>query len=50
MEKLTVLVVDDDREIVESIAIFLQADGYLVRKAYNGLEAPRTYTLSSLTL
>ena len=28
MEKLTVLVVDDDREIVESIAIFLQADGY----------------------
>lgn len=39
MEKLTVLVVDDDREIVESIAIFLRADGYLVRKAYNGLEA-----------
>lgn len=39
MEKLTVLVVDDDREIVESIAIFLQADGHLVRKAYNGLEA-----------
>lgn len=39
MEKLTVLVADDDREIVESIAIFLQADGYLVRKAYNGLEA-----------
>ena len=34
-----ILVVDDDREIVESIAIFLQADGYLVRKAYNGLEA-----------
>lgn len=24
MEKLTVLVVDDDRQIVESIAIFLQ--------------------------
>ena len=39
MEKLTVRLVDDDREIVESIAIFLQADGYLVRKAYNGLEA-----------
>ena len=39
MEKLIVLVVHDDREIVESIAIFLQADGYLVRKAYNGLEA-----------
>ena len=56
MEKLTVLVVDDDREIVESIAIFLQADGYLVRKAYNGLEAldivmtRERYTLSYLTL
>ena len=27
MEKLKVLVVDDDREIVDSIAIFLRADG-----------------------
>ena len=27
MDKLTVLVVDDDKEIVDSIAIFLQADG-----------------------
>ena len=33
------LVVDDDREIVDSIAIFLKADGYEVEKAYNGLEA-----------
>ena len=39
MEKLNVLVVDDDREIVDSIAIFLRADGYEVMKAYNGLEA-----------
>ena len=39
MEKLTVLVVDDDREIVDSIAIFLRADGYEIEKAYNGLEA-----------
>lgn len=39
MEKLKVLVVDDDKEIVDSIAIFLQADGYAVEKAYNGLEA-----------
>ena len=39
MDKLTVLVVDDDKEIVDSIAIFLQADGYMVEKAYNGLEA-----------
>ncbi len=39
MEKLNVLVVDDDHEIVDSIAIFLRADGYEVVKAYNGLEA-----------
>ena len=39
MEQLKVLVVDDDKEIVDSIAIFLQADGYAVEKAYNGLEA-----------
>lgn len=39
MEGLKILVVDDDREIVDSIAIFLQADGYAVEKAYNGLEA-----------
>lgn len=35
----TVLVVDDDREIVESTAIFLKAEGYEVKKAYTGLEA-----------
>lgn len=39
MEQLNILVVDDDREIVDSIAIYLQADGYAVTKAYNGLEA-----------
>ena len=39
MEKLKVLVVDDDREIVDSIAIFLRADGYEIEKVYNGLEA-----------
>ena len=36
---MTVLIVDDDRDIVESIAIFLSAEGYRVLKAYNGLEA-----------
>ena len=39
MEQYNVLVVDDDKEIVDSIAIFLHADGYKVLKAYNGLEA-----------
>lgn len=36
---MKVLIVDDDREIVESIAIFLTAEGYTPLKAYNGLEA-----------
>ncbi|MCH5187069.1 MAG: response regulator transcription factor [Oscillospiraceae bacterium] len=35
----SILVVDDDREIVESISIYLRAEGYEVIKAYNGLEA-----------
>lgn len=39
MEQLKILVVDDDREIVDSIGIFLKAEGYAVEKAYNGLEA-----------
>ena len=39
MKKYNVLVVDDDKEIVRSIELFLKADGYEVIKAYNGLEA-----------
>ena len=34
-----ILVVDDDKEIVESIEIFLKNEGYNVYKAYNGMEA-----------
>lgn len=37
--KNTVLVADDDREIVESISIFLKSEGYGVEKAYTGIEA-----------
>ena len=36
---MNILVVDDDRDIVESIGIFLAAEGYGVLKAYNGMEA-----------
>lgn len=36
---MTILVVDDDRDIVESISLFLSAEGYSVLKAFNGLEA-----------
>ena len=34
-----ILVVDDDKEIVDSIEIFLRNEGYNVYKAYNGVEA-----------
>lgn len=35
----TILVCDDDREIVEAIEIYLQQEGYRVLKAYDGEEA-----------
>ncbi len=39
MEKLNVLIADDDKEIVESTAIFLNGEGYNVFKASNGIQA-----------
>lgn len=36
---MNILVCDDDKEIVEAIAIYLMAEGYTVYKAYDGLEA-----------
>ena len=36
---MNVLVVDDDREIVDSISIFLSGEGYKAIKAYDGIEA-----------
>ena len=36
---MNILVVDDDREIVDSIGIFLSGEGYKVFKAYDGIEA-----------
>lgn len=35
----TILVCDDDREIVEAIEIYLTQEGYQVLKAYDGIEA-----------
>ena len=35
----TILVCDDDKEIVEAIDIYLQQEGYRVLKAYDGEEA-----------
>ena len=39
MEKNNVLVVDDDKEIVDAIEIYLKNEGINVIKAYDGLEA-----------
>jgi DNA-binding response OmpR family regulator len=36
---MNILIVDDDREIVESISIFLSGEGYTPFKAYDGIEA-----------
>lgn len=36
---MNILVVDDDKEIVESICIFLRVEGYNVLCAYDGIEA-----------
>ena len=35
----TILVCDDDKEIVEAIDIYLQQEGYHILKAYDGEEA-----------
>ena len=43
----TILVCDDDKEIVEAIEIYLQQEGFHVLKAYDGeeaLEIPVSYT------
>ena len=39
MKKQTILVVDDDREIVRAISKLLELEGYETLKAYDGLEA-----------
>lgn len=36
-----ILVVDDDKEIVSAIEIYLKKEGYQIHKAYNGEEAMR---------
>ena len=39
MDRETILVVDDSREIVYSISELLKYEGYQVVKAYDGMEA-----------
>ena len=38
MDSYHVLVVEDDKEILEGIGIFLRNQGYIVHKAANGVE------------
>lgn len=45
-----ILVVDDDRDIVNAICIYLQGDGYETVKAYNGNEALDKYSECDLVL
>ena len=39
MNQATVLVVDDDKEIVGAIARLLEMEGHRILKAYDGLQA-----------
>ena len=39
MEQQTILVVDDNKEIVFSLGKLLEYEGYRVLKAYDGIEA-----------
>ena len=39
MDKVNILVCDDDKEIVDAIEIYLQQEGYHVIKAYDGEQA-----------
>ncbi len=41
MDDIKILVVDDDKEIVELIKIHLSSEGYKIIKAYNGYDALR---------
>ena len=36
---MTILVCDDDKEIVDAIEIYLSQDGHKIFKAYNGEQA-----------
>ena len=46
----TILVCDDDKEIVDAIQIYLSAEGYNIIKAYNGIQALETIEASEVHL
>lgn len=50
MEQVTILVVDDDKEIAKAIATLLRREGYTVLTACNGLEALDIIATKSIQL
>ncbi|MDE5936294.1 MAG: response regulator transcription factor [Ruminococcus sp.] len=49
-ENASILVVDDDHDIVNAISTLLEREGYKIYKAYNGLEALDTLMHNSIQL
>ena len=50
MENANILVVDDDREIADLVAIHLKGEGYNVYKAYGGREALKIFDKEDIDL
>ncbi|MCR4715604.1 MAG: response regulator transcription factor [Lachnospiraceae bacterium] len=46
----SILVCDDDKEIVEAISIYLTSEGYDVVKAYDGIEAINVFKSNAIDL
>ena len=46
----TILICDDDKEIVEAIEIYLKNEGYNVCKAYNGEDALKALSENEIHL
>ncbi len=45
-----ILVVDDDKEIVDSIEIYLKSEGFKIYKAYDGMKALEIITENDIHL
>ena len=45
-----ILIVDDEKEIVDLLEVYLRNDGYSVYKCYNGLEAMNCIEKSQIDL
>lgn len=45
-----ILVVDDDKEIVDSIEIYLKSEGFKIYKAYDGMKALEIITENNIHL